>query len=71
MKRMMHPQHGFHHAYNTLEETAMRAAGWVDDEPVAAIAPVASADLVQSAVDAPAPVTPKPTRAPQQRKVKA
>lgn len=32
MKRMMHPQHGFHHAYDTNEETRMRANGWVDEE---------------------------------------
>lgn len=31
MKRMKHPNHGFHHAYNTLEEETMRKNGWVDD----------------------------------------
>lgn len=33
MKRMKHPNHGFHHAYNTLEEETMRKNGWVDDVP--------------------------------------
>lgn len=31
MKRMSHPLHGFHHAYNTHEAEAMRKNGWVDD----------------------------------------
>lgn len=31
MVRMKHPSHGFHHAYNTLEEETMRKNGWVDD----------------------------------------
>lgn len=33
MKRMKHPTHGFHHAYGTHEEEAMRKNGWVDDAP--------------------------------------
>jgi hypothetical protein len=33
MIRMKHPNHGFHHAYNLLEEETMRKAGWVDDVP--------------------------------------
>lgn len=33
MKRMKHPDHGFHHAYGKHEEEAMRKAGWVDDIP--------------------------------------
>jgi hypothetical protein len=33
MKRMKHPDHGFHHAYNLLEEETMRKAGWVEDVP--------------------------------------
>lgn len=33
MKRMKHPLHGFHHAYNSHDETTMRANGWVDDVP--------------------------------------
>lgn len=40
MRRMKHPNHGFHHAYNLLEEETMRKAGWVDDTPdVSAIEP--------------------------------
>lgn len=31
MKRMKHPTHGFHHAYGTREEEAMRKNGWVED----------------------------------------
>jgi len=32
MKRMMHPDHGFHHAYTPQEEATMRENGWVDDD---------------------------------------
>lgn len=32
MKRMMHSQHGYAHAYNALEEQSMRENGWVDDD---------------------------------------
>lgn len=32
MKRMMHPDHGFHHAANVHEEAAMRTRGWVEDD---------------------------------------
>jgi hypothetical protein len=35
LKRMKHPEHGFHHAYNKLEEDTMRKNGWVDDLPEA------------------------------------
>lgn len=35
MKRMMHPQHGWHHAYSPQEEEVMRKNGWVDDVPAA------------------------------------
>lgn len=41
MKRMKHPDHGFHHAYNMLEEETMRKNGWVDDVPAPAPAPAA------------------------------
>lgn len=40
MKRMMHPQHGWHHAETAQEEQAMRKNGWVDDalsKPVAKV----------------------------------
>jgi hypothetical protein len=33
MKRMKHPEHGFHYAYNNAEEQTMRNNGWVDDDP--------------------------------------
>lgn len=33
MKRMKHPLHGFHHAYDTNEEATMRLNGWVEDVP--------------------------------------
>jgi hypothetical protein len=33
MKRMMHPQHGFHNAVDVHEEERLRATGWVDDDP--------------------------------------
>jgi hypothetical protein len=32
MKRMKHPEHGFHHAYTPQEEATMRENGWVDDD---------------------------------------
>lgn len=32
MKRMKHPDHGFHHAYTDQEETALRERGWVEDD---------------------------------------
>lgn len=32
MKRMRHPQHGFHHAYSPQEEETLRKNGWVIDE---------------------------------------
>jgi hypothetical protein len=43
MIRMKHPRHGFHHAYNLLEEEAMRKAGWVEDvaEPAREVEPEA------------------------------
>ncbi len=33
MKRMKHPQHGWHHALDANEEARMRENGWEDDEP--------------------------------------
>lgn len=44
MKRMKHPDHGFHHAYNLLEEEALRKNGWVDDVPVVVPEAVPEAD---------------------------
>lgn len=35
MKRMQHPQHGFHHPINSLERESMIANGWADEEPPA------------------------------------
>ncbi len=35
MKLMQHPKHGWHNAYTTAEEEAMRENGWVDAEPIA------------------------------------
>jgi hypothetical protein len=32
MKRMKHPEHGFHDAYSSAEEEALRARGWVEDD---------------------------------------
>lgn len=32
MKRMKHPLHGFHHAYDANEEATMRLNGWIDDD---------------------------------------
>lgn len=31
MKRMKHPQHGFHHAYSPQEEAVMRGNGWIGE----------------------------------------
>lgn len=44
MKRMKHPDHGFHHAYNLLEEEALRKNGWVDDAPAVIAEAVLEAD---------------------------
>lgn len=33
MKRMKHPDHGFHNAYTTQEEELLRKSGWVADVP--------------------------------------
>lgn len=33
MKRMKHPNHGFHNALDDHEEARMRLNGWVDDAP--------------------------------------
>jgi hypothetical protein len=41
MKRMQHPDHGFHISYNQAEEAAMRAAGWTDDDGKALAAKMA------------------------------
>src|SRR3954470_24004885 len=49
MKRMKHPDHGFHHAYNKLEEETMRKAGWVDDEP----GPAEPVEVVPEPVEVP------------------
>ena len=49
MKRMKHPQHGWHHAYDPHEEARMRVNGWVDDVPE--VAPII--------------VEPEPAEAPQ------
>jgi hypothetical protein len=35
MKRMMHPAHGWHHAYTPQEEGRLRALGWTDDDGLA------------------------------------
>jgi hypothetical protein len=41
MKRMKHPEHGFHHVSSPQEEEVMRSNGWVDDDtPAAKPAPV-------------------------------
>ncbi len=50
---MKHPSHGFHHAYNTLEEETMRKNGWVDDVPTPA-AEVAQIAEVPDEQEAPA-----------------
>ena len=31
MKRMKHPEHGWHHAYTVAEEERMRLHGWIDE----------------------------------------
>jgi hypothetical protein len=46
MKRMMHPQHGFHNAIDANEEARMRLNGWVDDVPVES-APVPEVEQVE------------------------
>lgn len=33
MKRLKHPEHGWHFPFSAAEEARMRANGWVDDEP--------------------------------------
>jgi hypothetical protein len=45
--RMQHPAHGWHNAYNSMEEAQLRSNGWADDhaapqadEPTTAVAPV-------------------------------
>lgn len=44
MKRMIHPDHGAHHAMNTIEEAQMRANGWTaeDDAPADKVEPLPS-----------------------------
>lgn len=37
MKRMIHPDHGAHHAMNANEEQLMRAAGWTDEDEAPAV----------------------------------
>lgn len=44
MKRMKHPNHGFHNALDANEETHMRKHGWIDDVPVEATEEVADQD---------------------------
>lgn len=57
MKRMKHPQHGFHHAYDGNEEARMRSNGWVDDEPATEVEP----DPVDEVAPA-APAAPRQSR---------
>lgn len=44
MKKMMHPQHGFHIVYDGNTEASMRKNGWVDDVPTT---PVGDAPAVK------------------------
>lgn len=62
LKRMMHPRHGWHHAYTPQEEARMRANGWIEDAPVAA--PQVNESLLSPPVLAPAPVGAAPKRKP-------
>lgn len=32
MKRMQHPEHGFHNAMTDAEEVFLRSVGWVNDD---------------------------------------
>jgi hypothetical protein len=48
MKRMMHPDHGFHNASNVHEEAALRERGWVDDDGLALAAKLRALQLVAS-----------------------
>lgn len=58
MKRMMHPQHGFHNALDGNEEARMRLNGWVDDAPAEA-----AIDQAEKQDDAPAEAAPPAKRA--------
>lgn len=44
MKRMKHPNHGFHNALDANEEAHMRKHGWVDDASIEATEEVADQD---------------------------
>lgn len=63
MKRMMHPMHGFHHAYGGKEEAVMRANGWRDDDSHLVVAPVA-----KPVADSAAPEPVRRTRGPNKKK---
>lgn len=41
MKRMKHPDHGFHIVYSPQEEERMRSNGWVEDAAPAKPKPIA------------------------------
>lgn len=49
MKRMMHPQHGYHHAADPHDEARMRAAGWVDDDQTTKAYPQPAEDVLADA----------------------
>ena len=68
MKRMQHPQHGFHVISAGDDVELMRRNGWVDDDGKALAAKLAPSAAPEPApVAAPAPTPPKPAKKPKGR----
>lgn len=60
MKRMMHPQHGFHHPMNSGDREAMLKNGWVDEPDVLTLRVVEVTDASSAIAPAIVPEKRKP-----------
>lgn len=67
MKRMKHPLHGFHNAYDGNEEARLRTGGWTEAEPSAS-APAEDEAAAEAAEAEPAASAPVKRRGPNKPK---
>ena len=62
MKRMMHPQHGFHHPMNSLDRENMLKNGWVDEPEANDVVADPNGVVVDPAATPAEPIKRKPGR---------
>jgi hypothetical protein len=51
MKRMQHPEHGFHNAMTDAEEVFLRSVGWIEDDGKALKEKLAKLSQVEEVTD--------------------